>query len=61
LRRAGNRPSLAYPQPGQAESRQRHRVHVTGRYRKLVGPLEIPSAGVQVALGVQRAIAVAKG
>jgi hypothetical protein len=36
LRRAGNRPSLAHPQPRKAEGSQCHRVHVAGRYRKLV-------------------------
>jgi hypothetical protein len=61
LRRAGNRPSLAYPQPGQAEGGQCHRLHVAGRYRELVGPLEVTPAGVQVAIGVQCAISAREG
>ncbi len=56
LRRAGNRPSFAYPQSGQAEGSQRHCLHVAGRQRELVGPLEIAAACVQVAVRVQRAI-----
>lgn len=61
LRRAGNRPSLANPQPGQAEGGQCHRVHVVGRDRKLVGLLEVTPACVQVAIGMQRLIAVREG
>jgi hypothetical protein len=61
LRRAGNRPSLAYPQSGQAKGRQCHRVHVTGRYRQLVRALEVAPACVQVAIGLQRAISVCEG
>ena len=56
VRRAGNRPPLAEPQSGQAEGGQRHRGHVTGRYRELIGTFEVFPAGVQVAIGVQRAI-----
>lgn len=58
MRRAGNRPPLAEPQSSQTKSGQRHRGHVPDRYRELIGTLEVFSAGVQVAIGVQRAISV---
>ena len=61
LCRAGNRPSLAYPQPGQAEGGLGYRGHVAGRHRELVGPLEVLPACVQVAIRVQRAIAAYEG